>query len=297
MIKLKIKTSLHTYPVMIGSAILNELLVTLNNLNLNSNLFIVIDENVFKYHKSLLNNAFENYGKNVQYYILPAGEESKSEKYLKNIYNSLLKNDFGRDTTLLAIGGGVTGDISAYAASTYMRGIDLVHIPTTLLAMIDSSIGGKTAINFSKNKNVIGIKESSGNLIQVSEIASMMDLKKFTLLSGDDSLTLPILSVGGHGVISVLANIAPRPVNELCTHYMNGRTAKAAQIHWKILPLFKALFCETNPAPVKTAMEILGICSSELRLPLCKVSSSNKLKIAKALKEFGLNSAQFKRRK
>jgi 3-dehydroquinate synthase len=87
---------------------------------------------------------------------LPSGEKTKSEKELKKIYNFLLKNNFGKDTVLIAIGGGVTGDLAGYAASTFMRGIQLVHVPTTFLAIIDSSIGGKTGINFNNKKNIIG---------------------------------------------------------------------------------------------------------------------------------------------
>ena len=120
------------------------------------NLLIVIDENVAHYYQTKIKSVFSNHLGKIRYYILPSGEKTKSERELKKIYDFLLKNNFGRDTVLIAIGGGVTGDLAGYAASTFMRGIQLVHVPTTFLSMIDSSIGGKTGINFNKKKNIIG---------------------------------------------------------------------------------------------------------------------------------------------
>ncbi len=140
-----------------------------------------------------------------------------------------------------------------------------------------------------KFKNIVGAKESAGSVDQVSDIVRRTDPKKFTVLSGDDSLTLPILSVGGKGVISVLANIAPKFVNELCQAFAKGNLKKAQEMHLKMFPLVKALFIETNPAPIKTAMEMLGLCSSEMRLPMCAVSDETKKTLAKELKAFGLS--------
>ena len=121
------------------------------------------------------------------------------------------------------------------------------------------------------NRNIAGVKESSGNLEQISEVAHLFASRKdFTLLSGDDSLTLPVLAVGGRGVISVLANIAPKDVQELCTSALGGDWAKARRLASKAFPLVRALFVETNPAPVKTAMEHLKLCSGEMRLPMCQ---------------------------
>lgn len=162
------------------------------------------------------------------------------------------------------------------------------------------NIPGRTAVNMlpltfialaEKYKNIVGIKESSGNLDQISEIAqTLKDHKNFAILSGDDSLTLPILAIGGKGVISVLANIAPRDVRDLCDSYLIGNLKKARLLHLKMFPLIKTLFIETNPAPIKAAMEQLGMCSSELRLPLCPLSQENKKKLVKELKNYGLKS-------
>ncbi|MCM8779150.1 MAG: 4-hydroxy-tetrahydrodipicolinate synthase [Candidatus Omnitrophica bacterium] len=135
--------------------------------------------------------------------------------------------------------------------------------------------------------NIIGIKEASGSLEQMSRIKALCP-QDFLLISGDDSLTLPILSIGGVGVISVVANIVPRDVREMVSCFERGELKKAQQIHYKLLPLIKAMFIETNPIPVKTAMGLLGLCSPELRLPLCPMSEENLEKLKKALKEYGL---------
>ena len=160
------------------------------------------------------------------------------------------------------------------------------------------NIPGRTGVNMlpstlvkivRKNKNVIGVKESSGNLDQVSEIAcALKDHENFSILSGDDSLTLPILSVGGKGVISVLANIAPGDVQELCQSFDQRNFARARELHLKTFPLVKNLFIETNPAPIKTAMEVLGMCSSGMRLPMCALMPENKKKLLQAVKDYGL---------
>jgi 3-dehydroquinate synthase len=144
------------YPVLIGKSMLNQLQALLKKQKLFNNLFIVIDQNVFNHHHSKIKSVFSGYREKIHYAVIPSGEKTKSDKELSKIYSALLNNNFGRDTTLIAIGGGVTGDIAGYAAATYMRGIQLVLVPTTLLAMIDSSIGGKTGINLKKRKNIIG---------------------------------------------------------------------------------------------------------------------------------------------
>jgi 3-dehydroquinate synthetase len=154
--KIIVKTGAGSYPVLIGNSELNKLPDRLDKQKLLNNLLIVIDENVAHYYQSKIKSVFGNHLGKILYYILPSGEKTKSVKELEKIYNFLLKNNFGRDTVLIAVGGGVTGDLAGYAASTFMRGIQLVHVPTTLLAMIDSSIGGKTGINYKSKKNLIG---------------------------------------------------------------------------------------------------------------------------------------------
>ncbi len=123
-------------------------------------------------------------------------------------------------------------------------------------------------------KNIIGIKEASGNLDQVSEIILRLG-KDFIVLSGDDSLTLPILSLGGKGVISVLANILPKEIHLLVKNFLNGNILEAQKIHLKYFKLMKALFIETNPIPIKTAMNLMGLPAGELRLPLTPMAKEN----------------------
>ncbi|MFH1423235.1 MAG: 4-hydroxy-tetrahydrodipicolinate synthase [Planctomycetota bacterium] len=137
-----------------------------------------------------------------------------------------------------------------------------------------------TIIALSKLSDFVAIKEASGNLNFVSEIIQNTSI---SVLSGDDSLTLPILSLGGKGVISVVSNIFPRQMEELVTSYLSGDTEKSRTIHFQLFPLMKALFVETNPAPVKEAMKHLGIIETELRLPLVPVLDKNKKIIVDAL--------------
>jgi len=136
-------------------------------------------------------------------------------------------------------------------------------------------------------KNIVGVKESSGNLDQMSRIKQLCG-DKFDLISGDDSLTLPLLAIGGTGIISVVANIVPKDVAELVSEFAKGNLKKAQEIHYKLLPLIKAVFIETNPIPVKTAMGLLGMCEPDLRLPMTAMLPENLEKLRKALKDYGL---------
>ncbi len=151
-----VKLKKYSYPIIIGKGTFSKLIGFVEVKNLHRNLFIVIDKNVDKYFGKLIRSYFNDYEGRKYFYSFHAAEKSKSFEELKKIYISLLENKFGRDTLLISIGGGVTGDLAGFAASTYMRGIQIAHIPTTLTACVDSSIGGKTAINFDYYKNIIG---------------------------------------------------------------------------------------------------------------------------------------------
>jgi len=136
-------------------------------------------------------------------------------------------------------------------------------------------------------KNVVGVKEASGSLDQMSRVKALCG-EEFDLISGDDSLTLPVLSIGGTGVISVAANIVPADVAGLIDNYVSGKTAEARRLHYRLLPLIKSLFLETNPIPVKTAMGMLGMCEADLRLPLTSMSKDNAGRLRASLKDYGL---------
>lgn len=144
-----------------------------------------------------------------------------------------------------------------------------------------------TAAKLSKIKNIIGLKEASGNITQISQIVREC-VEEFDVLSGDDAMTFPILAVGGKGVISVAANIAPAAVAELVEAFNKGDINKSRKMHLKMLPLFEAMFYETNPIPVKTSMNLMGMISEEIRLPLCKMSEGNLKKLKTTLKEYKL---------
>lgn len=158
------------------------------------------------------------------------------------------------------------------------------------------NIAGRTGVNIEPEtiaklaqdcKNIVAVKEASGSLDQMSRIKQLCP-KDFDLISGDDGLTLPVLSIGGTGIISVVANIAPRDVADLVLAFEKGDIKGAQELHYKLLPLIKAVFLETNPIPVKTAMGLLGLCQPDLRLPMCSISEANLEKLKKALKEYGL---------
>jgi len=168
---------------------------------------------------------------------------------------------------------------------------DAVGIPIILY-----NIAGRTGVNIEPEtiarlandcKNILGVKEASANLDQMSRIKAICP-PNFALMSGDDSLTLPILSIGGTGVISVVANIVPRDVADMVAAFIKGDIKKARELHYKLLPITKALFIETNPIPVKTAMGLMGMCAPDLRLPMCTMVPENLDKLKKALKDYGL---------
>ncbi|MBU1112729.1 MAG: 4-hydroxy-tetrahydrodipicolinate synthase [Candidatus Omnitrophica bacterium] len=136
-------------------------------------------------------------------------------------------------------------------------------------------------------RNIVGVKEASGSLEQMSRVRLACG-EGFYLLSGDDALTLPALSIGASGVISVVANIVPKDVASLVSEFQKGNIEKAEKLHYKLLPLVKAMFLETNPIPLKTAMGLLGVCQPDLRLPMCAIADDNLNKLKKALGDYGL---------
>ena len=136
-------------------------------------------------------------------------------------------------------------------------------------------------------KNVIGVKEASGNLEQMKKIREVCP-KDFLLISGDDVLTLPIYNIGGVGIISVASNIVPKDVAGLLNALNKGDKASAEAINNKLLPLVESLFVETNPIPVKTAASLMGLCSGAMRLPMCEMEDVNLAKLKEKLKAYGL---------
>ena len=148
-----------------------------------------------------------------------------------------------------------------------------------------------TAVALAKNvKNIVGIKAASGDLSQIATMMSMAD-GCIELYSGNDDQVLPILSLGGLGVISVLSNVAPKETHDMVMKFLEGDTKGAAEIQLKAIPLIHALFSEVNPIPVKAALNLMGKEVGPLRMPLSEMEDANKAKLAEELKNFGIKLA------
>ena len=149
-----------------------------------------------------------------------------------------------------------------------------------------SNILPATLARLADIEQLVGVKEACGDLAQIATVAALCP-DEFSVLSGDDALTLPILAVGGRGVISVAANVVPGELSALVRAQRTGEGEEALRIHRRLLPLFEALFCETNPIPVKTALVILGRIRDEIRLPLTPLTPPNRERLQGVLKELG----------
>ncbi|MFA5528010.1 MAG: 4-hydroxy-tetrahydrodipicolinate synthase [Peptostreptococcales bacterium] len=167
---------------------------------------------------------------------------------------------------------------------------DSVNIPIILY-----NVPGRTGVNLlpstvlelSKHKNIKGLKEASGIIAQVVEVARLMP-DDFYLYSGNDEMVVPLMSVGGAGVISTVANIVPKEMHDMANHFLKGDIKKAAELQLKLKPLIDAMFVEVNPMPIKVAVSLMHHCSSEVRLPLCELEDSSLEKVKKTMTTYGL---------
>jgi 4-hydroxy-tetrahydrodipicolinate synthase len=172
----------------------------------------------------------------------------------------------------------------------YKAVAEAVDIPLVLY-----NIPGRTGVNMlpatiarlSAIKNVVGVKEGSGSVQQASDIVQMCG-ERLSVLAGDDALTLPMMAVGGRGVITVTANVVPSEMANLVKAFAAGKVEEARRIHFRLSALFAALFFETNPIPVKEALGMMGKIDPELRLPLCAMASETREKLARVLKDMAL---------
>lgn len=135
--------------------------------------------------------------------------------------------------------------------------------------------------------NIVAIKEASGNIDQSVEILRLTN-NKISIISGDDALFLPLLSIGASGVISVITNLVAQDMRALFNAFSDKNLEEAKKIHYKLFPLIKAMFVETNPIPVKTAMNLMGLINEEMRMPLCPMQADNLSVLKTALKEYGI---------
>jgi 4-hydroxy-tetrahydrodipicolinate synthase len=163
------------------------------------------------------------------------------------------------------------------------------------LPLVLYNIPGRTGVNMlpatvarlSSIRTIVGVKEGSGSVQQASDIVQLCG-DRLTVLAGDDALTLPMMAVGGKGVITVTANLLPTEMAQLVKAFADGKVEEARRLHFKLSPLFAALFYETNPIPVKEALGMMGKIDPELRLPLCPMAQDNREKLARVLKDAGL---------
>ena len=152
----------------------------------------------------------------------------------------------------------------------------------TDLPLILYNIPGRTAVTISAETmarlgevpNIVGVKDSTLSMNMISDIKRLCG-EEFAILSGDDPMTLPMMALGGHGVFSVASNVAPAAVSDMVDALLSGDFERGRELHYDLLPLFRALFIETNPIPVKAAASILGLCSDEMRLPMIPLAGEN----------------------
>ncbi len=159
--------------------------------------------------------------------------------------------------------------------------IVIYNIPSRTGINIEPSTIGELA----KLENIVGVKEASGNLGQMMKILNCCDL---TLLSGDDNLTLPVLAIGGKGVISVASNIIPGPISEMITAFEKGDLESAREINYRYFKLFNSIFLETNPGPIKEAMNMMGLAAGHVRSPLVTLGDENRERLRGVLAELDL---------
>ena len=153
------------------------------------------------------------------------------------------------------------------------------------------NIAPETAAKLVKNVDgIVGIKEASGNISQIAKIMQLTD-GNIDLYSGNDDQIVPVLSLGGKGVISVLSNVAPRETHDICAKFFAGDVKGSLDLQLKALPLIEKLFCEVNPIPVKKAMQLMGMDCGPLRMPLTEMTEGNAALLAQAMKEFGIKLA------
>ena len=202
-------------------------------------------------------------------------------------------SEYGADGLLLvtpyynkATQNGLIGHFSAVA-----KEVTAPIIMYSVASRTGCNIEPATAAKLVKEvDNIVGIKEASGNISQVAKIMNLTD-GNIDVYSGNDDQIVPVLSLGGKGVISVLSNVAPDEAHDICEKYFNGDVKGSTALQLKALPLIEQLFCEVNPMPVKKAMQLMGVDCGPLRMPLTEISPEHEKNLAQAMKDFGIQLA------
>lgn len=208
------------------------------------------------------------------------------------IYLSTEAEKYGADALLLvspyynkATQKGLIAHFTAIANSVKIPVI-LYNVPSRT----GCNITAETAAYLAKNvENIVGIKEASGNISQIAKLAHLAG-DAIDIYSGNDDQIVPIMSLGGKGVISVLSNVAPKETHDICEMYLNGDVKGSCELQLKAMPLVDALFCEVNPIPVKTAMNLMGYEVGPMRMPLTPMEEAHVAQLKKAMDEFGIKS-------
>ena len=211
-----------------------------------------------------------------------------------SIYMSQEAEKFGVDGLLVitpyynkATQKGLIAHYTAIANAVPETPIIMYNVPSRTGCNIQPATAGALAKNV---KNIVGIKAASGDLSQIAKMMSMAD-GALELYSGNDDQVLPILSLGGLGVISVLSNVAPKNTHDMVMKFMEGDLAGAAKLQLEAISLINALFCEVNPIPVKTALNLMGWKVGPTRMPLCEMEPENEERLKKALVDYGIKLA------
>lgn len=170
---------------------------------------------------------------------------------------------------------------------TVAEEVPIPIFPYNVPSRTGSNILPETVARLSEISNVVGIKEATGDLKQISKVLDLCD-DSFIVLSGDDFTTLPILALGGKGVISVVSNFVPKDMADMIDAFNAGNLTMARELHYKMWPLMEAAFFETNPIPSKATLSLMGKIAYEIRLPLCRMSDQNYERLQKVLSDYGL---------
>jgi len=176
-----------------------------------------------------------------------------------------------------------------YGHYSYLaREVDFPIIVYNVPSRTGIDILPQTIARLAELPQIVGVKEATGSVRRATEILALVDKEGFSILSGDDFIVYPLLCVGGKGVISVVANVAPRMMADLVEAFEAGNHDRARELHYRLQPLCEAMFYETNPIPVKTALAEMGLIADEVRMPLCPMSSANRERLRKVLGSMGL---------
>lgn len=219
--------------------------------------------------------------------VIPVIVGTGSNSTAAAIENSVQAEKLGADA-ILVVTPYYNKATQAGLIAHYTAIADAVNIP-----IICYNVPGRTGVNLlpatfakiAEHRNIAAIKEASGNMEQIEEAIRLSE-GKAVVYSGDDGITVPLMAMGGMGVISVASNVAPKFTSDMTSAMLDGDLAKAAAMQLRILPFVRALFCEVNPIPVKKAAQLKGLCSGIVRLPLTEMTEENAAKLAAMLPDF-----------